>query len=159
MAKANAKMDSHDLQQSLLLHLESDSENINSTDLNDTLEYEDYSLMDTGASATLSSSKRNRSDFETSNTDVTSSKKHSVTGRTAAGSIDYQNQNVDVIVIAESENVNLGNINPMLVAKTINDLVGSVHKVFSTKKWYQNYLQKITSKSTYKRKEIWKIQL
>ena len=52
MAKANVKMDSHDSQQSLHLHFESDSENINSTDLNDTLEYEDYSLIDTGASAT-----------------------------------------------------------------------------------------------------------
>ena len=74
MAKANSKMDSHDSQQSLHLHFEGDSENINSTDLNDTLEYEDYSLMDTGALATLSSSKSNRSDSENSDTDVTSSK-------------------------------------------------------------------------------------
>ena len=154
MAKANAKMDSHDLQQSLLLHFESDSENINSTDLNDTLEYEDYSLMDTGASATLSSSKRNRSDFETSDTDVTSSKKHNVSGRTATGSIDYQNQNVDVIVIAESENVNLGKINPILVAKTINDLVGSVHKVFSTKNGIKIICQKSQANLLTKEKKI-----
>ena len=59
-----------------------------------------------------------------------------------SGSIDYQNQNVHVIVTAESENVNLGKISPILVAKTINDLVGSVHKVFNTKNGVKIICQK-----------------
>ena len=135
------------------LHYENDSENINSTDINDTLEYEDDSLMDTSAS---SSRKRAGSDSENSDTNVTSSKKHNVSGRPATVSNEYkddQNQNVKVVVVnIQSEKVNLGKINPIIIAKTINDLVCFVHKV-------QKTVSKISSKSTYKRNEIWTIQL
>ena len=53
--------------QQLHLHLETqtDSESTNPIDLNDTWDYEDQNLVDTGAAAT-SSSKRTRSDSENS---------------------------------------------------------------------------------------------
>ena len=90
--------------------------------------------MDTAAS---SSRKRAGSDSENSDTNVTSSKKHHVSGRPATVSKDYkddQNQNVKVEVVnIQSEKVNLGKINPIIIAKTINDLVCFVHKVQKTK--------------------------
>ena len=51
-------------QSSLHLHIETDSANTTQTDLNDTWDYEDHSLMDTDA--TPSTSKRSRSDSENS---------------------------------------------------------------------------------------------
>ena len=114
-------------QSSLHLHIETDSENTTQTDLNDTWDYVDHSLMDTDS--TPSTSKRSRSDSENSDhyERKSLSKKHNVSGTRIES-----NQNENVIVFVNSENVNLGKTNPIFIAKTINDLVGSVQKVVST---------------------------
>ena len=133
-------------QQSLHLHLESDNETnaIHSTDLNETWDYEDHSSMDTSI---ISNSKRTRSDSENSDlVERNSTKKHNITG-SSINTHDYkkqnQNMNQDVIVFAQSRNVNLGKASPIFIAKTINDLVGNVDKVIST----QNGLKIVCNKS------------
>ena len=134
-------------QQSLHLQLETDNEtNVNnSTDLNDTWDYEDQSSMDISY---VSKSKRTRSDSENSDSvERNLVKKHNITGSSIVSTIEYkkQNQNVNqnVIVFAQSRNVNLGKTNPIFVAKTINDLVGNVEKVINT----QNGLKIVCNKS------------
>ena len=66
--------------------------------------------------------KRIRSDSENSNTSEKTSR--STIKRHFA--IETEN---DQVVFAESKDVNLGKINPITVARTLSDLVGSVENV------------------------------
>ena len=103
-------------QQSLHLHLESDNETnaIHSTDLNETWDYEDHNSMDTSI---ISKSKRTRSDSENSDlVERNSTKKHNITGCSLNTHHLNQNLNQDVIVFAQSRNVNLGKASPIFIA-------------------------------------------
>ena len=117
---------------------EEDDLNLFEQDLNDTWDYEDLS-METKSNA--NTNKRVRSESENSDSsEIKIAKKHSPIHDYSRIGINAQSSLQ--IVIAESPEVNLGKINPISVAKTINDLVGKVEKVQSLKNGLKIVCQK-----------------